>query len=152
ISPPCRYTLPKRTDLRGSYQWKFGARAWRIKTPKAQYLANRERLALVALDLSLMGPRNTTGRLVYWTRQDFNQTVGSLPADVRQRADIGLIALTLRPDYSPTQVAWMDYRGQSPRKQRLLFGLPGKEHGVQQVIGSTRKFSSPKSTSAVVYN
>ncbi len=152
ISPPCRYTLAKRTDLRGSYQWEFGAQAWRIKTPKAQYLANRERLALVALDLSVMGPRNSTGSLVYWTRQDFNQAMGSLPADVRQQADIGLIALTLRPGYSPTQVAWMDYQGRGSRQQRLLFGLPGKEHGVQQVIGSVRKFSFPQSTSTVVYN
>ncbi len=151
ISVPCRY-MAKRIDLRGSHHWEHGARAWRIQTPTAQYLANREHLALVALDLSLMGPRNTTGSLVYWTRQDFNQAMGSLPAGIRQKADTELIALTLRPGYSPTQVAWMDYRGRSPRKQRLLFGLPGKEHGVQQVIGSVRKFSLPPSTSTVVYN
>ncbi|WP_422492103.1 hypothetical protein [Endozoicomonas sp. ALD068] len=151
ISVPCRY-MAKRIDLRGSHHWEHGARAWRIQTPTAQYLANREHLALVALDLSLIGPRNTTGRLVYWTRQDFNQAMGSLPAGIRQKADTELIALTLRSGYSPTQVAWMDYQGQSPRKQRLLFGLPGKEHGVQQVIGSVRKFSLPPSTSTVVYN
>ncbi len=151
ISVPCRY-MAKRIDLRGSHHWEHGARAWRIQTPTAQYLANREHLALVALDLSLIGPRNTTGRLVYWTRQDFNQAMGSLPAGIRQKADTELIALTLRSGYSPTQVAWMDYQGRSPRKQRLLFGLPGKEHGVQQVIGSVRKFSLPPSTSTVVYN
>ncbi|WP_448216625.1 hypothetical protein [Endozoicomonas sp. 2B-B] len=151
ISVPCRY-MAKRIDLRGNHHWEQGARAWRIQTPTAQYLANREHLALVALDLSLMGPRNTTGGLVYWTRQDFNQAMGSLPAGIRQKADTELIALTLRPGYSPTQVAWMDYQGQSSRKQRLLFGLPGKEHGVQQVIGSVRKFSFPPSTSTVVYN
>ncbi|WOG29827.1 hypothetical protein [Endozoicomonas sp. 8E] len=152
LSVPCLFTVSGGFRLPGNYQWDEGARAWRIETPKAQYLGNRESLALVALDLSLMGPRNTSGSPVFWTRQDFNQAMESLPAGIRQRADIRLIALTLRPGYNPTQVAWMDYRGRSSRQQRLLFGLPGKEHGVQRVIGSTRKLSFPQSTSTVVYN
>ncbi|WP_422476359.1 hypothetical protein [Endozoicomonas sp. ALB032] len=101
-----------------------------------------------------MGPRNTTGRLVYWTRQDFNHgPMGSLPADIRQKAHTELIALTLRSGYSPTAGGLEGISGARVPVNRDCYPvLPGKEHGVQQVIGSVRKFSLPPSTSTVVYN
>ncbi len=140
ISGPCSYTLPYLpydTQLRGSYQWQASAQAWRVQTQQAQYLANRERLALVALDLSRMGPRKASNSRMFRTRQDFNHGMRSLPRDIRERIDTGLIDLRLRPGYLPTQTAWIDYRGRFPAQQRLLFGLPDKGHSVQQLIGQT---------------
>ncbi|WOG29798.1 hypothetical protein [Endozoicomonas sp. 8E] len=156
ISIPCRYTA-KRIDLRGRYQWEPSARAWRIQTPKAQYLANRRRLALVRLDLSQMGPRKASHSRLTQTLQDFEWAMRSLPSGVRSRIDAGLIALKLRPGYAWTQVAWVDYRGRYSRQQRVLFGLPGEEYGVQQLIGQTsgtHKKSSRflRSKAAVVYS
>ncbi|WOG29793.1 hypothetical protein [Endozoicomonas sp. 8E] len=156
ISIPCRY-MAKRIDLRGRYQWEPSARAWRIQTPKAQYLANRRRLALVRLDLSQMGPRKASHSRLTQTLQDFEWAMRSLPSGVRSRIDAGLIALKLRPGYAWTQVAWVDYRGRYSRQQRVLFGLPGEEYGVQQLIGQTsgtHKKSSRflRSKAAVVYS
>ncbi|WP_257287549.1 hypothetical protein, partial [Endozoicomonas sp. SESOKO2] len=157
-SIPCRYALPDGIELRGDYQLEPDARTWRIKTPKAEYLANRKRLSLVALDLSQMGPGKASGNPIFRTRQDFRQAMRSVPISARRlRADTRLIALKLRPGYTPTQVAWMDYWGRYSYQQRLLFGLPDKEHGVQQVIigqttvrkkSTTRNAWQPESTAS----
>ncbi|WP_257275331.1 hypothetical protein, partial [Endozoicomonas sp. SESOKO4] len=162
LSIPCRYALPDGIELRGDYQLEPDARTWRIKTPKAEYLANRKRLSLVALDLSQMGPGKASGNPIFRTRQDFRQAMRSVPISARRlRADTRLIALKLRPGYTPTQVAWMDYWGRYSYQQRLLFGLPDKEHGVQQVIigqttvrkkSTTRNAWQPESTASVVYS
>ncbi|WOG29801.1 hypothetical protein [Endozoicomonas sp. 8E] len=135
LSVPCLFTVSGGFRLPGNYQWDEGARAWRIETPKAQYLGNRESLALVSLDLSRVRPGKTSDNRLFRALQDFDWAMRTLPLGVRSRIDAGLIALRLGSSYAPTQTAWVDYRGRYSGQQRLFFGLPDKEHGVQQLIG-----------------
>ncbi|WOG29794.1 hypothetical protein [Endozoicomonas sp. 8E] len=157
LSVPCLFTVSGGFRLPGNYQWDEGARAWRIETPKAQYLGSRESLALVSLDLSRVRPGKTSGSRLSRALQNFYWAMRTLPLGVRSRIDAGLIALRLHPSYAPTRTAWVDYRGRYSGQQRLFFGLPDKEHGVQQLIGQITgadKKSSwfLRSKAAVVYS